>query len=318
MKIIIFIALLITFKVNAGEFDVVEARRILSSKNLYEVLNVHPNSSNDEIKRAYRLLARKYHPDLQGRNPNPKAEALSTALLKQLNDAKETLLDPAKRLKHDNKLNIFKQRPSSTTYSSAASSKSSNASNSSNTSNKSNKTNESNTSKKTKSSNTYNTANNKNQKNEARQSSWQNTQGRSSRTFNEKRQSGVDWKNATSWAPPNFDSKQEQTVNEESKSSPQPSTENKTSGTKSHNSEGVTENSQRINERFQSSPENMNEKSPDSPSTKSASASSSSQSSSAKIFPQKQNPKYAEQSAQKYNATSCNGSFYKHLIDVFE
>lgn len=35
-------------------------------KDLYEVLRVHPNVSQDEIKEAYRRLAHKYHPDMSG------------------------------------------------------------------------------------------------------------------------------------------------------------------------------------------------------------------------------------------------------------
>lgn len=59
------------------------------AKSLYETLEVSENASADEIKKAYRKLARKYHPDV---NKDPKAEEK----FKEINAAYEVLSDPQK------------------------------------------------------------------------------------------------------------------------------------------------------------------------------------------------------------------------------
>ncbi|MCH5685821.1 DnaJ domain-containing protein [Niabella sp. W65] len=61
----------------------------------YKVLGVEKNASADDIKKAYRKLARKHHPDL---NPNDP-EAVKT--FQQINEAHEVLSDPEKRKKYD-------------------------------------------------------------------------------------------------------------------------------------------------------------------------------------------------------------------------
>lgn len=64
-------------------------------KDYYAVLGVNKTAPPEEIKRAYRKLARKYHPDL---NPGDKD---SEAKFKDLNEANEVLSDPEKRQKYD-------------------------------------------------------------------------------------------------------------------------------------------------------------------------------------------------------------------------
>src|SRR5436190_12348193 len=61
----------------------------------YEVLSVNKNATEEEIKKAYRKLARKYHPDL---NPNDKE---ANRKFQQINEANEVLSDPEKRKKYD-------------------------------------------------------------------------------------------------------------------------------------------------------------------------------------------------------------------------
>ena len=61
----------------------------------YKVLGLNKNATEEEIKKAYRKLARKYHPDL---NPNDK-EANKT--FQQINEANEVLSDAEKRKKYD-------------------------------------------------------------------------------------------------------------------------------------------------------------------------------------------------------------------------
>ena len=62
--------------------------------DLYEVLGVHRDSSFDEIKKAYRKLAREYHPDV---NPDPAVKDK----FKDITAAYEVLSDPNKRQKYD-------------------------------------------------------------------------------------------------------------------------------------------------------------------------------------------------------------------------
>ncbi|MGQ9765895.1 MAG: DnaJ C-terminal domain-containing protein [Anaerolineae bacterium] len=64
-------------------------------KDYYKILGVDRNADEKEIKKAYRRLARQYHPDM---NPGDKA---AEARFKEINEAHEVLSDPEKRRKYD-------------------------------------------------------------------------------------------------------------------------------------------------------------------------------------------------------------------------
>ncbi len=61
----------------------------------YKILEISKNASDKEIKKAYRRLARKYHPDV---NPNDET---SKKKFQEINEANEVLSDSEKRKKYD-------------------------------------------------------------------------------------------------------------------------------------------------------------------------------------------------------------------------
>ena len=67
-------------------------------ENLYNILGVSPTASSEDIKKAYRSLAMRHHPD---RNAHPGAESRFNAI----KTAYELLSDPKKRTEYNQSLN---------------------------------------------------------------------------------------------------------------------------------------------------------------------------------------------------------------------
>src|SRR3989337_3593682 len=66
-----------------------------ATKDYYEIIGVKRDASQEDIKKAFRKLARKYHPDL---NPGDKS---SEHKFKEINEAYSVLSDPKKREEYD-------------------------------------------------------------------------------------------------------------------------------------------------------------------------------------------------------------------------
>ena len=68
-------------------------------QNYYEILQVDKNASDEIIEKAYKLLAKKYHPDIQPDDKKKWAEDK----LKQINEAYGVLSNKEHRMKYDEK-----------------------------------------------------------------------------------------------------------------------------------------------------------------------------------------------------------------------
>ena len=70
------------------------------NKNYYDILQINQNASPEIIEKAYKTLAKKYHPDLQEESNKKEAEEI----LKEINEAYEILSNPEKKALYDQNL----------------------------------------------------------------------------------------------------------------------------------------------------------------------------------------------------------------------
>lgn len=73
--------------------------------NYYDILEVSPKASKEIIEKAYKVLAKRYHPDLQQQDNKKEAEEK----MKLINEAYEVLSDDEKRKEYDAKLKLEEQ-----------------------------------------------------------------------------------------------------------------------------------------------------------------------------------------------------------------
>src|SRR5919197_3965914 len=70
----------------------------VAKRDYYETLGVDRSASDDDLKKAYRKLARQYHPDLQNGDQQKK---VAEEKFKEVNEAYEVLSDSEKRRRYD-------------------------------------------------------------------------------------------------------------------------------------------------------------------------------------------------------------------------
>ncbi len=90
-----------------GEISLTDILIIFAPMNPYDVLGVSANATDQEIKRAYRNLVKRYHPDR--RSPEASHEAIAA-----INQAYDILSDPEKRAQYDRGFRIDFYRVSTT------------------------------------------------------------------------------------------------------------------------------------------------------------------------------------------------------------
>jgi curved DNA-binding protein len=76
----------------------------MSTKSFYILLGVSPSASRDEIDQAYKILAKKIHPDLFDQVRQGAEWGAANEAFKELNHARSVLLSPDLRAKHDAEL----------------------------------------------------------------------------------------------------------------------------------------------------------------------------------------------------------------------
>ncbi|MFC2169776.1 DnaJ domain-containing protein [Acidobacteriota bacterium] len=90
--------------INRNIADVLSGRKELSSLNYYQILDVSRTSSQEEIKKAYFSLARKYHPDSLDQDLPPEKKAKIEDIFSQITRSYQTLSDEEQRKAYDTKI----------------------------------------------------------------------------------------------------------------------------------------------------------------------------------------------------------------------
>lgn len=86
---------------SAGAEGLISESARTKSKNFYEVLEISPSATTKEIRKAYRTLAREFHPD-QATSPQGKIER--TQIFLRIHNAYVTLSDPQGRCQYDRQI----------------------------------------------------------------------------------------------------------------------------------------------------------------------------------------------------------------------
>lgn len=89
-----------------GWFEKKNDRNPDGSDTLYATLAVDPDATAEEIKKAYRRLARQWHPDVNHNDPD------AAEMFKKINDANQKLSDPISRKKYDFMLDVMRRTES--------------------------------------------------------------------------------------------------------------------------------------------------------------------------------------------------------------
>ena len=84
-------------------------------KTLYEILEVSETASKEIIEKAYKVLVKRYHPDLQPQDKKENAEKI----MKQINEAYNVLIDDAKRKAYDEELKQSREEQQASYYNSS-------------------------------------------------------------------------------------------------------------------------------------------------------------------------------------------------------
>ena len=92
----------------------------INMRNPYEVLGVREGASKEDIKKAYREQAKKYHPDQYGNNP---LQDLAEDKMQELNEAYDALMKSNSSYESSNTYNASNNYNSSSSYNSSSNSK---------------------------------------------------------------------------------------------------------------------------------------------------------------------------------------------------